>query len=56
MTPQLQEKSDLINKIMARANSAAILADRSFSRADMFFSLAFMSIPKLKKLAEKIDA
>lgn len=56
MTPQEQEKSDLINKIMARANSAAILANRSFCRGDMFFSLAFMSIPKLKALAKKIDA
>lgn len=56
MTPQEQEKSDLIDKIMARANSAAILAERSFCRADMFFSLAFMPIPKLRELAKKIDA
>lgn len=56
MQTDLEKKKKLIDRIMNRTHAVAILNNKKMDVADVFFSLAFRSIPELNEICEKIKA
>jgi len=55
MTQQDELKGKMINAIIGFARDAAILQNRPFDGATLFFDLAFSDISNLKKICKKLN-
>lgn len=47
-------KGKMINEIIGTAKNAALLANKPFDGADMFFTLAFRTNKELKEICKKL--